>query len=194
MAQGESEADLELVAIATMADVVALRGENRRLVRAGLRALAGTTRPGLRALMRVARVAPLALDEQALAFRIAPRINAAGRLYRADAALELLLTDDDRARARSSPASSIAATPSDAASKRGSASKPRRWSRRGRPQPAAHVLAAAGWHPGVIGIVAARVAERHHRPVVLIALPEDGERARPAAPGARSRASTCSAG
>ena len=70
--QGERESDLELVAIATMADVVALRGENRRLVRAGLRALASTARPGLRALMSVARIAPLGLDERALAFRGAP--------------------------------------------------------------------------------------------------------------------------
>ena len=92
---GERESDLELVAIATMADVVALRGENRRLVRAGLRALASTGRPGLRALMSVARVAPLGLDERSLAFRLAPRLDAAGRLYRADAALELLLTDDE---------------------------------------------------------------------------------------------------
>jgi single-stranded-DNA-specific exonuclease len=173
VAEGESEADLELVAIATMADVVALRGENRRLVRAGLRALASTRRPGLRALMRVARVAPLALDEQALAFRIAPRINAAGRLYRADAALELLLTDDI-ARAEELAGELDRCN----AERRGIETRIRFEAEAlvaaGPPQPAAHVLAAAGWHPGVIGIVAARVAERHHRPVVLVALPQDG--------------------
>jgi single-stranded-DNA-specific exonuclease len=156
-----------------MADVVALRGENRRLVRAGLRALASTRRPGLRALMRVARVAPLALDEQALAFRIAPRINAAGRLYRADAALELLLTDDI-ARAEELAGELDRCN----AERRGIETRIRFEAEAlvaaGPPQPAAHVLAAAGWHPGVIGIVAARVAERHHRPVVLIALPQDG--------------------
>lgn len=176
VAQGESQADLELVAIATMADVVALRGENRRLVRAGLRALASTTRPGLRALMRVARVAPLALDEQALAFRIAPRINAAGRLYRADAALELLLTDDG------ARAEELAGELDRCNAERRAVETRIRFEAEalvaaGPDEPAAHVLAAAGWHPGVIGIVAARVAERHHRPVVLIALPEDGERA-----------------
>ena len=85
---GERPAELELVALATVADVMALRGENRRLVREGLRALSATVRPGLRALMAVARVEPLALDERAVAFRLAPRLNAAGRLYRADSALE----------------------------------------------------------------------------------------------------------
>jgi single-stranded-DNA-specific exonuclease len=91
--------DLDLVALATVADVVPLTGENRRLVREGLRALAGTRKPGLRALMEVARVDPGLLDAVAIGFRLAPRINAAGRLHRADAGLELLLTDD-AARAR----------------------------------------------------------------------------------------------
>jgi single-stranded-DNA-specific exonuclease len=86
--------DLDLVALATVADCVPLRDENRRLVREGLRALAATTKPGLRALMRVARVDPSALDARSIGFRLAPRINAAGRLYRADAGLELVLTDD----------------------------------------------------------------------------------------------------
>ena len=73
-------------------------GENRRLVRAGLEALGSTAKPGLRALMEVARVDPSALDVQSLGFRLAPRINAASRIARADAGLELLMTSD-RARA-----------------------------------------------------------------------------------------------
>src|SRR5207302_421544 len=89
-----AEQDSELVALATVADLMPLKGENRRLVRVGLAALASTPKPGLRALMEVARVDPSALDAQALGFRLAPRINAAGRLRRADAALELLLTPD----------------------------------------------------------------------------------------------------
>ena len=97
-----ADEDLDLVALATVADVVPLVGENRRLVREGLRALAATRKPGLRALMEVARVDPSALDASAIGFRLAPRINAAGRLHRADAGLELLLTEDaERARARS---------------------------------------------------------------------------------------------
>jgi single-stranded-DNA-specific exonuclease len=171
---GERDSDLELVALATMADVVALRGENRRLVRAGLRALAATARPGLRALMSVARVAPLALDERALSFRLAPRINAAGRLYRADVALELLLTDDH------ARAAELADELDHCNAERRAIETRIRFEAEALaaadPDAAAHVLAAPGWHPGVIGIVAARVAERHHRPVVLIALPEqEGE-------------------
>jgi single-stranded-DNA-specific exonuclease len=154
-----------------VADVVALRGENRRLVRAGVRALASTARPGLRALMNVAQVQPLRIDERALAFRLAPRINAAGRLYRADSALELLLTDDvDRAR-------ELAAELDHANAERRQVETRIRFEAEallaaGGPA-AAYVLAAPGWHRGVIGIVAARIAERTHRPVVLVALPDD---------------------
>ncbi len=98
--------DLDLVALATVADVVALQGENRALLRRGLRALAATAKPGLRALMAVAGVDATRIGERAIGFGLAPRLNAAGRLYRADAGLELLLTEDarprrgDRARAR----------------------------------------------------------------------------------------------
>ena len=96
---GMADEDLDLVALATVADVVPLQGENRRLVRSGLRSLAATRKVGLRALMEVARVDPSGLDESAIGFRLGPRLNAAGRLYRADAGLELLLTEDaERAR------------------------------------------------------------------------------------------------
>ena len=88
------EEDLDLVALATIADVVRLVGENRTLVRRGLRALAGTAKPGLRALMAVARVDPGKLNERSIAFALAPRLNAAGRMHRADAGLELVLTED----------------------------------------------------------------------------------------------------
>ena len=91
---------LDLVALATIADVVPLVDENRALAIAGLRRLATTTRPGLRALMKTARVDAAVVDEGAVAFRLAPRINAAGRLGRPTAALELLLTDDEQTAAR----------------------------------------------------------------------------------------------
>src|SRR6185436_19747577 len=73
------ESELDLVALATVADLVPLRGANRALVRRGL---------------AIARVAPERLDEGDFAFRLGPRINAAGRLYRADAGVELMLTSD----------------------------------------------------------------------------------------------------
>ena len=85
---------LDLVALATIADVVPLLDENRALASAGLKALSRTQKPGLQALMRAARVDPAIVDTGAVSFRLAPRINAAGRLGHPGAALELLLTDD----------------------------------------------------------------------------------------------------
>jgi single-stranded-DNA-specific exonuclease len=165
--------DLDLAALATVADVVSLTGENRRIVREGLRALATTGKPGLRALMRVARVDPTRLDATAVGFRLAPRINAAGRLYRADAGLELVLTADAQR------AQEVADELDRANAERRHVEERIRWEAEAQvaeqgPQ-SAYVLAGEGWHPGVIGIVASRIAERHHRPAVLIALdPETG--------------------
>jgi single-stranded DNA-specific DHH superfamily exonuclease len=88
------ERHLDVVALATIADVVPLVDESRALALAGLRRLAQTQRAGLRALMAVAGVDPAACDEGAIGFRLAPRINASGRLCRPQAALDLLLTDD----------------------------------------------------------------------------------------------------
>ena len=164
--------DLDLVALATIADLVPLRGENRRLVRAGLRALASTGKPGLRALMRVARVDPSELDARSVGFRLAPRINAAGRLHRADAGVELLLTERRRARRGDRRGARRARTPSAASPSSGSCSRPRRRCASWATRPA-YVLAGEGWHPGVIGIVASRIVERHHRPAILIALDAD---------------------
>ena len=90
-----ADEDLDLAALATVCDLVPLRDENRRIVREGLVAMARTRKPGLRALMALASVEPAELTEQHLGFRLGPRINAAGRMRRADAALELLLTEDE---------------------------------------------------------------------------------------------------
>ncbi len=167
-----AEHDLELVALATVADLMPLRGENRRLVRRGLEAMANTVRPGLRALMTVASADPSALDAGTLGFRLAPRINAAGRLGRADVGLELLLTDDaERARE--------IATELDAVNAERRAVEQRIvWEAEALvadfgPR-SAFVLAAEGWHPGVVGIVASRIVERYHRPTILIAIDDDG--------------------
>jgi single-stranded-DNA-specific exonuclease len=167
--------DLDLVALATIADLVPLRGENRTLARRGLRALAGTAKPGLRALMSIARVDASKVSERAVAFALAPRLNAAGRLYRADAGLELLLTSDplraaqiadelDRVnRERRQVEQGIRFQAEAQMAELGS-----------RP---AYVLAQEGWHPGVIGIVASRLVESSGRPVVLIALDGDAGKA-----------------
>jgi single-stranded-DNA-specific exonuclease len=160
--------DLDLVALATIADVVALLGENRTLVRRGLRALAGTAKPGLRALMSVARVDPGKLNERSVAFGLAPRLNAAGRLYRADAGLELILTDDPLR------ASQVAEELGRANHERRQVETRIRYEAEAQiaalGERPAYVLAGEDWHAGVIGIVAARLVERHRRPVVLIAL------------------------
>jgi single-stranded-DNA-specific exonuclease len=166
-----AEEDLDLAALATVCDLVPLRGENRRIVRGGVTAIARTRKPGLRALMAVAAVEPAELSEHALGFRLGPRINAAGRMRRADAALELLLTEDegraeevareldllnrDRQEAEMRILSEAEAACAPQASQ------------------AAMVVAGEGWHPGVVGIVASRLVERWRRPCVAIAL-EDG--------------------
>ncbi len=162
---------LDLAALATVCDLVPLRGENRRIVREGLVAMARTDKPGLRALMGVAAVDPAELTEHSLGFRLGPRINAAGRMRRADAALELLLTEDgaraaevareldllnaDRRQAEQRILSAAEAACAPQASQ------------------AAIVVAGEDWHPGVVGIVASRLVERWRRPCVAIAL--DGE-------------------
>jgi single-stranded-DNA-specific exonuclease len=167
-----ADEDLDLVALATVADVVPLHDENRRLVRTGLRALASTAKPGLRALMRVSRTDPGGLSAHAVGFRLAPRINAAGRLARADAALELVLTDDE------DRAAEVADELDAANAERRHVETRILFDAEGQVREAgerpAYVLAGEGWHSGVVGIVAARIAERHHRPAVLVAL--DGDR------------------
>ena len=180
---------LDLVALATIADVVPLVGENRSLAIAGLRALARTQKPGLRALMQVARVDPAAIDAGACGFRLGPRINAAGRLGHPGSALELLLTDDPevaRTLARELEELNRERQAVEERIARAAIAKVEEWPeadqrRRG------YVLADEDWHEGVIGIVASRLAERFNRPVVLIAGGEGSGRVR----AARSPASTC---
>ena len=166
--------ELDLVAMATIADLVPLHGENRRLVREGLAALARTRRPGLLALMRVAHVEPRRLDEGTVGFRLGPRINAAGRMQRADASLELLLTSDEsRAAAVAAELDQLNRERRDTETRITFAAESARADQREAP---AYVLAGDGWHPGVIGIVASRMVERYHRPCVLVALEGDGGR------------------
>jgi single-stranded-DNA-specific exonuclease len=171
----ELERHLDLVALATVADVVPLLDENRRLVRAGLRRLARTSRPGLRALMSAARVDRTRIGAGDLGFRLGPRINAAGRLGHPGDALELLLTDDEkRARELADKLETLNRRRQQVESEilEGAVEQVEAadddW--RGR---RAYVLASSEWHEGVIGIVASRLVERYGRPVVLIAVGDD---------------------
>jgi single-stranded-DNA-specific exonuclease len=162
---------LDLVSVATVADVVPLLDENRGLAVAGLRQLARTQKPGLQELMRSAGVDPATVDACAIGFRLAPRLNAAGRLGRPEAALELLLTDEreearrlaaqleDLNRDRQAVEQRILREAVEAIESWPEAHRRRR----------AYVVAGAGWHEGVIGIVASRLVERYNRPIVLIA-------------------------
>jgi single-stranded-DNA-specific exonuclease len=169
------DADLDLVALATVADVVPLVGENRALVKKGLEEVRRARRPGMRALLRAAKCDPSQLDEGDLAFRLGPRINAAGRLYRADAGVELFLTQDEGRAEEIAVELSRAngerrATEREVANAAEAALRELREDLREAP---AIVVAGHGWHPGVIGIVASRLVEKHHKPAVVIAL--DGE-------------------
>jgi single-stranded-DNA-specific exonuclease len=170
--------ELDLVALATVADLVPLIGENRRLVRQGLALIRSSPRPGLRALMAAAQVDPESVDEGGLGFRLAPRINAAGRLYRADAGVELML-GDDAARASAIAAELERANAERRATEREVADAAEA-ARRELPAELADapalVIVGEGWHPGVVGISASRLAERHWRPVVLLSA--EGDRAR----------------
>jgi single-stranded-DNA-specific exonuclease len=168
--------ELDLVALATVCDLVALRGENRALVRRGLEVARQARRPGMRALMEASKLVPERLDESDFAFRLGPRINAAGRLYRADAGVELMLTADGER------AEEIAIELERANHERravelevtGAAEACRRELPDVLGDAAGLVLAGEGWHPGVVGIVASRVVERHQRPAVLISIAADG--------------------
>ncbi|HZN22349.1 MAG TPA: single-stranded-DNA-specific exonuclease RecJ [Gaiellaceae bacterium] len=166
---------LDLVALATIADVVPLLDENRALAAAGLRALACTRRPGLQALMRNASVDPAVVESGAVAFRLAPRINAAGRLCRPDVALELVLTEDAEEAKRLAQELEGLNRDRQAVEDRilreatalVEALPERQRRRRG------YVLWSEDWHEGVIGIVASRLVERFHRPVVLVTGSQD---------------------
>lgn len=168
---------LDLVAVATIADVAPLRGENRALVRWGLRVLRETPNAGLRALMRVTGLADRAeITASQVGFVLAPRINAVGRMGEALRGVHLLLTDDDAEAERI--AHTLEADNQWRRSVEGETLREALASLETGYDPERDyglVLASTGWHPGVIGIVASRLVERLHRPVVMIALDGHGE-------------------
>ncbi len=163
---------IDLATLGTIADSVPLVGENRTIVREGLPALVDARRPGARALKEVAELGSRALKARLVAFTLVPRINAAGRLGDAAEVVELLLTDS------ASRAEEIAASLNrknyerqktevavfeeaiELVEKKGYGS--------------AIVLAGEGWHEGVVGIVASRIAETYQRPTFVLSIKDDG--------------------
>ena len=159
---------LKLVAIATVADVVPLTGENRAMVKHGLAGLSDPRNPGLRALFQVAGLTPgVAPTARQVGFQIGPRVNAAGRMDTAQQVIELFLTADaaraetlahsldehntERQRTGAATLDACLRAPEDQAA-------------------AALVYYGEDWHRGVLGIVANRLVERLHRPVFVLGL------------------------
>jgi len=169
---GESDPDaaLDLVALATIADVAPLQDENRTMVRKGLALLSRGVRPGIRALKAAAGVNG-ECGVGTVGFTLAPRLNAAGRLGEAADAVRLLVTEDDR------EAAELAGLLTRLNQERqhveeGIVAEAIRAAEAAPSGPL--VLASRGWHQGVVGIVASRLVERFHRPAILIALNDNG--------------------
>ena len=168
------KANLDLVALGTVADIVPLEKENRIFVQRGMRELATSKKPGVRKLMEVAAVrAPVGAEH--IGFRLGPRLNAAGRLATAEKALRLLLTSEEQEaqelaafldaqnRERQAVERKIC---EEAEVKLKEAFEPER--------DAAIVLGSRDWHPGVLGIVASRLARKYCRPTILVAFDPAG--------------------
>ena len=162
---------LALAAMGTVADVVPLRGENRIITRLGLEALRHTTLPGLRALVEGAGLAGKPLRAEDIAFRLGPRLNAAGRMGEAELALQLLLTDSaeearevcSRLEAHNTARRHLQETMEREALEQLEDIDEQR----------VLVVHREGWSPGVIGIVAGRLTSRFYRPAAVVATQGD---------------------
>ncbi len=165
----------KLVAIGTIADVASLRGENRLLVKSGLKGLANVSNRGLRSLLEECGCLDKRVSEGEVGFRIAPRINAAGRMASADDAVRLFLSDDD------SESQRLARRLSELNSRRQNEedkifSAAERRIREGGLDKRYKmlVLGCETWHRGIIGIVASKLKDTYSRPVLLFAY-QDGK-------------------
>ena len=168
---------LDLVALGTIADVTPIRGENRVIVQHGLEELGRTLKPGLRALRQVSGRQGKSASVGEVGFQLAPRLNAGGRLGSAQQSLELLMASDQ------AEAETLAARLDDVNRTRRTlqadierAVHERIDRQYGGAPPAAIVLGDMDWHLGVVGIVAARIAETYHRPTLLLQI--EGKTAR----------------
>jgi single-stranded-DNA-specific exonuclease len=165
---------LDLVALGTVADIVPLVEENRLLVQRGAIEIGRTSRIGLKKLMQIVGVRP-PISPHDIGYRLGPRLNAAGRLSTAEKSLRLLLTNDEdeaaalaieldqQNRARQEVEKQILAAAVETIDKRFDPARD-----------AGIVAGARGWHPGVLGIVASRIARKYHRPAILIGFDENG--------------------
>jgi single-stranded-DNA-specific exonuclease len=170
---------LKLVAIATIADIVPLTGENRLLAHAGLSGLRSVRNPGLKSLLRVSGFEEGECPSAGqVAFRLAPRMNAAGRIANARDVVELLLTDDlQRAQALAAQLDTLNRERQQVEA-RIVEEILRQCEQSAAVPSSALVFSGSGWHLGVLGIVAGRLAERFYRPVFVLSdalAPENGE-------------------
>jgi len=168
------KAQLDLVALGTVADIVPLRGENRIFVQHGAIEIARSTRPGLRKLIEVSRVRPPILTED-IGFRLGPRLNAAGRLSTAEKSMQLLLAKnqseaaaladflDKQNRERQSVEKEVFLAAEEQIAREYDSTRD-----------AAIVVGARGWHPGVLGIAASRISRKYHRPSIVIGIEANG--------------------
>jgi single-stranded-DNA-specific exonuclease len=172
-----AEGFLDVVALGTIADAVPLGGENRVLAALGLDRLSRTERPGLRALIEICGLTGRRITGGQVAFQLAPRMNAAGRMGSAEPALDLLFTrevDEGRSLAAGLDIDNQRRREEDERVENESAAQVE--NTLGWPDCGGIVLWSEGWHPGVLGIVASRLVERYYRPTVLLA--PDGATAR----------------
>lgn len=169
------ESLLKLVAIATVADVVPLTGENRVIVKLGLAGLNKVRNPGLRAILDVSKLGEGAVPTaRQIAFQVAPRINAAGRMASATDVIEMFLTaDESRARSLAAQLHDLNTDRQQTEAAITNAIFEQCIAQPVTDRDAALVFAGDGWHRGVVGIVASRVVERFHRPAFVLGI-EDG--------------------
>lgn len=176
--QGSEEPNLreylDIVALGTVADMVPVTGINRILVKAGLEVLAGCKRPGIQEIVRLSGIRGPGITGEDIGFRLGPRLNAAGRMGDAGRGLELIVSGDRKRGAdlalaineENEARKALVASMVDEAG-----SQARAALQEGRQ---GLVIAGRNWHPGVIGIGAARMVEKFHRPALLFAIQEDG--------------------
>ena len=166
----------DLAAIGTVADVMPLTGENRTIVKAGLQHLQHTERPGLAALLGEVGLAGKPVTADNVSFGIAPRLNAAGRMDSAAAALQLVLCEDEaRAAALAHRLNEINALRQETEQKIEKAVEEMLAAEPDRTEDRVMLLWGRGWHQGVIGIVASRLVEKYGRPVMIVSIAENGE-------------------